>query len=273
MNPALESLVLSYHAVSPDWPCSLAVRPEALRSQVESLLERGFEPVTFADLANGREPGPRSVAITFDDAYRSLHRHALPVLSELGVPATVFVPTALAGRERPMAWKGIDEWAQGPHRDELLPLTWDQLGLMRELGWEVGSHTRTHPHLPGLSDSQLAEELEGSREDCRRELGSPSVTLAFPYGETDARVSAAAERAGYAAAASMSPAGRDRFNWPRVGVYPIDGPRRFRLKTSRWVRRFRGTGLGALVERGRYALPALELAPLAEESAAVAWAL
>ncbi len=36
---------------------------------------------------------PRAVCITFDDGYRSVHDHALPILKEFKLPSTVFVTT------------------------------------------------------------------------------------------------------------------------------------------------------------------------------------
>ena len=51
------------------------------------------------------------LAVTFDDAYRSVGELAVPVLAELGVPATVFAPTAFVGDPEPRGWEGTDEWA------------------------------------------------------------------------------------------------------------------------------------------------------------------
>ena len=55
------------------------------------------------------------MAITFDDGYRSVLELALPILEELGVPATLFVPTDYIGSERPMSWPGIERWTGGQH--------------------------------------------------------------------------------------------------------------------------------------------------------------
>src|SRR4051812_28010127 len=94
-------VVLCYHAASPAWPHELSVDPENLARQVGTLLRRGYAPVRFAELLDG---GPRKrLAVTFDDAYRSTYDHAWPALRELGVPATVYVPTDYVGRDEPMS--------------------------------------------------------------------------------------------------------------------------------------------------------------------------
>ena len=35
-------------------------------------------------------------------------------------------------------------------------MSWDQLGGLAEAGWEIGSHTRTHPHLTQVGDDGAA---------------------------------------------------------------------------------------------------------------------
>lgn len=238
-------LVLCYHAVSPAWPAPLSVTPERLERQLTALVRRGYRGATFADAVAGAG-GPALVA-TFDDAYRSVLTLAAPILERLGIPGTVFVPTDWAGRGEPMTWPGIDEWLGGEHEHELLPLTWDELGELAERGWEVGSHTRSHPHLTQVGDERLRDELAGSREACEARMGRPCRTVAYPYGDQDARVREAARAAGYAAGAALGRSLRegDLFAWPRVGVYHGDDERRFALKSSRLVRRLRGTRLAA----------------------------
>ncbi len=90
-------LVLCYHAVVEGEPQRLAVRREQFESQLRSLLRRGYRAVTAADAVQQRG---RLLHVTFDDAYRSV-ADTLPLLAELGVPATIFACTGYARDGRP----------------------------------------------------------------------------------------------------------------------------------------------------------------------------
>jgi peptidoglycan/xylan/chitin deacetylase (PgdA/CDA1 family) len=237
-------VVLCYHAVSEHWPAALAVTTKSLETQLRVLLRRGYRGASFTDAVLD-PPYSRTVAVTFDDAFRSVLELAFPVLSELGLPGTVFVPTSFPDRDEPMAWPGIDEWRGGPHESELRPMSWNQLATLATAGWEVGSHTRTHPRLTSLSDDDLAEELRESRIRCADVLGHPCRSIAYPYGDVDQRVVASAAQAGYEAGAALPIRfdSNDPLCWPRVGVYRSDSLWRYRAKVSRVVRRVRATGL------------------------------
>ena len=247
-----DTIVLCYHAVSERWPAPLSVTPQAFERQLELLVRRGYEGATFRDAALGARPR-KTVAVTFDDAYLSVLEVARPILDRRGLPATVFVPTDWPARGEPMRWPGIDQWMGGAFEPELRPLTWEQLAALDAHGWEVGSHTRSHPRLTTLGDAALDEELRESRAECERRLGRPCTTLAYPYGDYDSRVADAAGRAGYAAACTLP----SQFHavrpleWPRVGVYHDDSERRYRLKVSRAVRAVRASRAWDLLDRLR----------------------
>lgn len=242
-----DTLVLCYHAVSPDFPAALSVTPAQLERHLTALTRRGYRGVTFSGAVGGGHRG-RVVAVTFDDGYRSVLERGLPVLERFGMPGTVFVATDFVGTGAPMRWPGIESWSEGPHADELVPMGWEELRALAAAGWEVGSHTCSHPRLTQLSDEQLRDELLGSREACERALGVPCRTLAYPYGDVDRRVVRAAGEAGYAAGGAL-PARPHRahpLEWPRVGVHVADDRRRFRLKVSPGVRWLRSTSLWGL---------------------------
>ena len=152
------SLTLCYHAVSKEWDCSLAISPLRLSQQLRHLVDQGYAGATLSEIVSGEAP-ERALAVTFDDGYRSVLEGAVPVLGELGLPGTVFVPTDFVGAAGAMSWPGIDRWVGTPDEGELLPMDWEQLGELMSRGWEIGSHTRSHPHLTELSDDALMEEL------------------------------------------------------------------------------------------------------------------
>jgi peptidoglycan/xylan/chitin deacetylase (PgdA/CDA1 family) len=235
-----KALILGYHAVSDRWPSEFSVTPPRLTEQLEFLLGRGLQPMTFGDVMRAPS-GSGAFAITFDDGFRSVVRRALPLLSELGVPATVFAVTEFVGSKRPPAWPGLEEWLGTPFESELESLSWDELEQLAAAGWEIGSHSRSHPALTELDDASLLRELRGSREDVEQRLGRPCFSLAYPFGDVDDRVVRAAREAGYEAAATFG----GRFHaWeplrsPRVAVLRSDSLFRFRLKASprtRWLR-------------------------------------
>jgi peptidoglycan/xylan/chitin deacetylase (PgdA/CDA1 family) len=247
----MDLLVLGYHAVSDDWQSDLAVSTSNLEHQLGSLVRRGYRGALLHEVANS-PPSGRTLVVTFDDAYRSVRELALPIMRELGVPGVVFAPTHFAEGDRLASWEGVDIYLDGPHARELEVMSWEELRELQAAGWEVGSHTRSHPHLTQLDEPSLSEELRGSREDCERHLGTPCRSLAYPYGDTDARVIAATAGAGYSAAAGLPHFHRlhppAALNWPRIGVFQGDGPVRFAVKASRTVRRLvtrRATDPGA----------------------------
>jgi peptidoglycan/xylan/chitin deacetylase (PgdA/CDA1 family) len=228
--------ILCFHAVGSTWPSPLATVESALESRVAYFRRRGYIGFTLAEAERRRSDGSlprRSLVVTFDDGYKSTLR-AVPILRRLGVPATVFVVTSFVGSKEPMRWRGIAHWSGTPHREELVSLNWDELAALREAGWEVGSHTVTHPILPALAPLTLEMELVESRSEISERLGS-CETIAYPYGKADARVAAAARSAGYLAGCTLTYSHRldEPHLRPRLAVDGGDTPLRAWLKTSR----------------------------------------
>jgi peptidoglycan/xylan/chitin deacetylase (PgdA/CDA1 family) len=138
-----------------------------------------------------------------------------------------------------------------------MPMSWDEVRKLADAGWEIGSHTRTHPRLTTVDSGVLEAELRESRRECEEQVRVRCSSLAYPYGDVDARVVAAARSAGYEAACAL-PRGRfarpQHLLWPRVGVYGQDGPWRFRLKTSPVTRAARELPAWTAADRLRRAI-------------------
>jgi peptidoglycan/xylan/chitin deacetylase (PgdA/CDA1 family) len=176
--------------------------------------------------------GKRGLHVTFDDAFRSV-ANALPVLERLQFPATVFACAAHAEEGRPLDVPELAAEARA-HPDELATMDWDSLRDIAERGVEIGSHTVSHPHLPRLSDAEIEIELADSRARLEDGLGRACPYLAYPYGEHDERVRAAAQKVGYAGAFALASTAipRDPFALSRVDLYRKDGLVSSTLKTS-----------------------------------------
>ncbi len=96
------ALVLSFHGVverveHPDIQVNHIDLP-AFERTVE-LVRTRYKVVTLDDLAAGlrgeAQLPPNAAALTFDDAYRSVLELVDPILSRLGLPYAIFVPSAL----------------------------------------------------------------------------------------------------------------------------------------------------------------------------------
>lgn len=217
--------VLCYHAISDDWDDDLAVTQAAFALQIRSLLRRRYVAIPGRDVITRRG---RTFHVTFDDAFTSI-RGTLEWLASLGVPATVFACSSYADDGRPLDVERLSELEPGHHRRTM---TWSELRELVDLGVEIGSHTITHPRLPTLSDEELHVELRRSKEKIEDELQVPCAFLAYPFGDHDARVRAAARAAGYCAAfGHRRPF--DPFAVPRIGIYRGDAGRRAAIKLSR----------------------------------------
>jgi peptidoglycan/xylan/chitin deacetylase (PgdA/CDA1 family) len=193
-------VVLCYHAVSDSWNHRLSLPPAQLLAQIR-LLRR------FAD-----------VHVTFDDAFRSV-RVVLPSLGDLGLPVTIFVCSGFADRDgAPLLVRELETQA-AEDLQGLQTMSWEKLRELVAAGVAVGSHTVSHPHLPSLSDADLADELSESKVRIEDELGRPCPLLAYPYGEHDLRVRRGARAAGYEGAYSLRARRGDPFAMPRLDLY------------------------------------------------------
>jgi peptidoglycan/xylan/chitin deacetylase (PgdA/CDA1 family) len=88
-----------------------------------------------------------------------------------------------------------------------------------------------------LSDREVDLELRDSKLEIEDHTGRPCRVLAYPFGETDDRVRAAARRAGYAAAFGSPGTPGDPFDVPRLGLYRRDSLVRAYLKSTLPARR------------------------------------
>lgn len=103
--------VIAYHGVgdSPHAPV-MHVSPDRLRAQLEFLRDRR-DIVPLRELVDRWRAGASTrncVAITFDDAYAGVLAHALPILRDLDIEATVFVTSDYAALGASYWWDNVE---------------------------------------------------------------------------------------------------------------------------------------------------------------------
>jgi peptidoglycan/xylan/chitin deacetylase (PgdA/CDA1 family) len=198
------------------------------------LVDRGSLGATFTE-ARTAPPASRTLVVTFDDAPQSIAKLTMPIMGKLGLPGTVFVPTSFPDNGRPMAWPGQEDWIGTEHERELACMSWAELRELADRGWEIGSHTRSHPRLTAVGDGPLQEELRGSRADCEEHLGRPCRSLAYPYSDFNADVVRAAREAGYLLAGIErgEPVAPLPLQWPGVLASRRETARRLAIRIWR----------------------------------------
>jgi peptidoglycan/xylan/chitin deacetylase (PgdA/CDA1 family) len=185
--------ILVYHSIAPHHAGQstdqreLDVDPAVFHAQMAYLAQAKHPVVSLSSLVDAIEGRvtlpPRSVVITFDDGWQSQYEDAFHVLQQYHFTATFFVYTG-----------AIDN---GPAF-----MTWNELRDMQTAGMTIGAHSRTHPELTKKGVS-LESEIEGSRQDIQRNLGTVPLLFAYPYGDWDDRVASAVRAAGFKAARGM----------------------------------------------------------------------
>lgn len=221
---------LAYHGVGAGDdatdPNRLVITPEHLRDQLRLLQRAGYRFVSAEEVASEGSLPRRTAVVTFDDGWRSGLTEALPVLEELGIPATFYV---------------CPGWWGGQHPDvtgsDGAILTRDETAALHAAGVELGSHTMTHPDLRALDDATLAEELTRSRVEVEAVTGQPCRTFAYPFGLYDERVVGAVREAGYELAWTWLPGPWLPHEAPRMPPPCRHGAGRLALKLL-GVRRF-----------------------------------
>ena len=178
--------ILTYHSIdSSGSPISLS--EEAFRAHVRFFGSGRVAVVPLADLPSLPDETD-AVALTFDDGFLNFTSTAMPLLSHLGFPATVFVVSDAVGGTN--AWGG----RAAPGIPTLPLMSWSDLGRSRDAGFEIGAHTRTHPFLTALSLEQAEDEISGCVDRIFSELGERPRRFAYPYGDVNAPVAAVARQ-------------------------------------------------------------------------------
>jgi peptidoglycan/xylan/chitin deacetylase (PgdA/CDA1 family) len=174
----------------------LYVSPATFRAQVDWLATHGYHAVTLdAVYRHWTSGGPlprKPVVLSFDDGYPGDVDIAMPTLRARG-------------------WSGV----LNLQVENIVPA---RVRLLIAAGWEIDSHTFTHPDLTHVGAAQLAQEISSSRTWIRNVFHVPANFFCYPSGRYNSTVVAAVRRAGYLGATTTN----EGFASPDNGLFTLN---------------------------------------------------
>lgn len=176
--------ILMYHHIGISPVNSIFyVPPDKFEEEIKLLHDWNYTPITTSMLVQAITKGvslpPRPVIISFDDANEDNYTNAFPIMKKYGFTGVLYL---------------VVQYLNQPNY-----LTVAQVKEMTAAGWEIGSHTETHPDL--LADATaLRYEIVQSRKDLQNLIGVPVLTFAYPFGDAGSAAVDYVHFAGYIAA-------------------------------------------------------------------------
>jgi len=207
------------------------VSVRGFEDQMHSLQDGHYRVISLEaailDFGKPEATTTNSVCVTFDDGFRDTYIHAAPVLEKLRYPATFFLVSGFMGR--------MNSFESDPRTgNQHLLMGWSEAKELSHAGFELGSHTVTHPMLTQVSTDRAVEEIENSKQEIESRLNREVRYFAYPHGRFDQRIRDMVCRAGYRAACSTLSgfANRDNdfFALRRIEIFGNDSLRTFRRK-------------------------------------------
>lgn len=176
------------------------VRQDDFKKQVVWLKTNEWQGLSVTH-ALAENPSP-AVVFTFDDGAETDLIAAASILRDAGFGATFYITTGFLGK-----------------RGYLSPA---QVRELAELGFDIGCHSRTHPYLSDLPDSQMSSEIVEPKLQLEQITGRSCDHFSCPGGRYDMRVVKSAKEAGYHSLATSRALANtptsDRFSLGRVAI-------------------------------------------------------
>jgi peptidoglycan/xylan/chitin deacetylase (PgdA/CDA1 family) len=137
----------------------------------------------------------RPVVLTFDDGFADFYANALPILTQYGFTATLYIATAFVG--------GASLWLRHLGESTRAILNWDQLMTINASGIECGAHGHRHVQLDLLPPAEARDEVTRCKSVLEEQLGCAVSSFAYPFGYYNASVQRAVQEAGFSSACAV----------------------------------------------------------------------
>lgn len=188
--------ILLYHSLDESGSL-ISTHPENFQWQMHYLHQRGWRTLRLDELLDAHRAGalPRKrFVVTFDDGFQNVLAVGRAILGQYNFTAAVYLATDFVGGSNAFATIAMPR---------LPMLSWQEARMLREAGWDIGSHGCTHRNLTELSESEVRRELHSSYQAIAENLGAPVRHFCYPRGRHTPGIARAVEEAGYRSAVSL----------------------------------------------------------------------
>lgn len=224
--------ILMYHSIGNNG-ILFTVTIGDLEKQMAFLKNKKYNVIRLADLVeklkNKEKIPAKTIALTFDDAYRDNYLNAFPLLKKYDFPATVFIPTAYVGKEM-MNSEG-----------KTIPvMNWQEMMEMENSGLiDFASHSHTHPLMNRIAFEEFVNEVKTSENFLSQNLKKPVKIFSFPKGKFKPEHADYLKERGYLGAVTVKEGlvgpGDNLFALKRNFIYSKGGFHLFKGKLGRSV--------------------------------------
>ncbi|CUU07115.1 Peptidoglycan/xylan/chitin deacetylase, PgdA/CDA1 family [Candidatus Thermokryptus mobilis] len=206
--------ILTYHKVDTKFEFGITrVSPGQFERQIKFLSKQGYKGITVSEARGLNATDEKFVCITFDDGYEDVFHYAFPILKRYGFRATVFVISNFVGKS--------NDWDFG-FGIKFKHLNWDQIKILFDNGWEIGSHSANHRALTLLDDEDVKFEVGSSKYEIEKNLGTVVKSFAPPFSRYDENIVRIAFECGYEGVYVLTNGRKVNGVYHRFAVYTID---------------------------------------------------
>jgi peptidoglycan/xylan/chitin deacetylase (PgdA/CDA1 family) len=235
---ARRDVVLMYHSVSKRIfsEAHIEITYKTFSYQLSMLRELNYNIIKYSDMLKRTKDyqNEKAAVLTFDDGFSDNYEFVCPLLMESGFGAIFFIiPGAINGAKC--------RFKRGGYMKSEEFMNWSQIRDISDEGFEIGSHSMTHPDFRELSAGEAYEEMISSKKEIEDRIGIEVRHFCFPYGKFRSDQVRLLIRAGYESFATTRPGmgfesmeidGKNIYLVKRIEVTDKDKGFKFKKKLS-----------------------------------------
>jgi peptidoglycan/xylan/chitin deacetylase (PgdA/CDA1 family) len=166
--------IRDYNVATDSIGTNLSVSPAKFVQQLDLIKSLGYQTVTFSTLTNSTT---KPIILTFDDGYQNFYDNAFPEMKKRGMVGIIYLIVNDIGKNEYLNEQEIDE--------------------IKNAGFEIGSHTLSHPDLTKISTAAGQTEIVESKTKLESKFNIKIISFCYPSGKYNEEIINLVQGAGY----------------------------------------------------------------------------